>query len=92
MLFEVCCSSSSRGLYVTVRSSSPLPLSVILSSACNWSMWPLMDWMFRDAFIMLVTCKEICSFYIYSEGGLEWCMHRDSDNDQCQLIVSLRIS
>jgi hypothetical protein len=70
------------GLYVTVHSSFPLPLSAILSGVGNWSTWPPTDWPFWGAFRILVACN-VCSGW-----GLEWCMHRDSDKGRFQLIVS----
>jgi hypothetical protein len=71
MLYEVCCSSSNRGLYVTVHSSSVLLLAAILSSVSKWPMSPSTDWPFWDASRILVTYKEIfCPFNVCS-GGLE---------------------
>jgi hypothetical protein len=58
VLYEVCCSSSKGGLYVTVHSTSPLLLSAILSSVGNWSMWSQTGWTFREAFRITVTCEE----------------------------------
>jgi hypothetical protein len=40
MLYEVCSSSSNRGLHVTVHSSSPLLLFRHIVQCGNWSMWP----------------------------------------------------
>jgi hypothetical protein len=51
MLHEASCSSSNRGFYVTVHSTSPLLLSAILSSVGNWSISPSIDWKFWDAFL-----------------------------------------
>jgi hypothetical protein len=70
MLYEVCCSSSKRGLYITVHSLSHL-VSAILVSVGNWSMWSPTDWTFWKAFGILATCKHIfCSFNVCS--GWEW--------------------
>jgi hypothetical protein len=70
MLYEVCCSSSNTGLYVTFRSSSPLLLSAILSSVGKWSMWPTTDWKFCYACSILVTFKEILSSSNNFRGGI----------------------
>jgi hypothetical protein len=65
MLCEVCCPSSNRWLYATVHTSHPLLLSAILFSVGDWSTWPPTDRALLEAFIILVTCKEIfCSFNV----------------------------
>jgi hypothetical protein len=69
MIYEVCCSSNNRGLYVTVYSSNPLLLATILSSVVNWSMWPPTYWTFWDAFRILVTCKLIFCYFMFIREG-----------------------
>jgi hypothetical protein len=48
MLHGICCSSSNRGFYVTVHSSSRILLSTILSSINSWSMWSPRGWTFWE--------------------------------------------